>query len=307
MHRLTSVEEWKARLISDGFAPGVSAAWAATLRPHVELEPGKSARLDKTTHHESKFGGRPDLPVDLPWPRREAYSFPEAERRWRKKSSELAVPLTFLAQINLAEVARFRLDFDLPDAGLLLFFYDVENQPWGYDVSHAPGSRVVYVPKGTQTKRVPHPEGKTLMTRAIGMTLGSSLLPVLEADDVVSSAHDYVEDDFERILEWSYLDWLRDGGSRIGGYASDKQGPMEPICQSVTQGLLWGEPAGLGERKDVNLAQARADWKLLLQLEEEFLADSISWGDSGRVFFWCRTDDIHAQQLEKTWTILQCN
>ena len=47
----------------------------------------------------------------------------------------------------------------LPTAGLLLFFYDTETQPWGFDPLDAPGSCVLFVKAETATRRQPDPTG----------------------------------------------------------------------------------------------------------------------------------------------------
>ena len=62
----------------------------------------------------SKFGGAPDVPTDFVWP------------TWKGKS------LTFLAQINLAEVASLEIEKQLPSVGVLLFFVmlDEESSLW---------------------------------------------------------------------------------------------------------------------------------------------------------------------------------
>ena len=64
----------------------------------------------------SKTGGSPDVPKDFEWFR----------------SSE-GTPLTFLMQINFAELHAYDRDGIFPEKGLLYFFYDVEQQPWYWD------------------------------------------------------------------------------------------------------------------------------------------------------------------------------
>src|SRR5690606_36639600 len=61
----------------------------------------------------SYFGGQPPAIEGFEWP--------------RKSGS----PLAFLACLDLAEIPDV-LPW-LPRSGTLLFFYDIENQPWGFD------------------------------------------------------------------------------------------------------------------------------------------------------------------------------
>src|SRR5687767_967685 len=63
----------------------------------------------------SKVGGRPDLPDHLYWP------------------SFRGLPMSFIAQIDLAEVHEWDLNNVLPDQGVLSFFYDSSQHVWGFD------------------------------------------------------------------------------------------------------------------------------------------------------------------------------
>src|SRR5712691_9915419 len=56
----------------------------------------------------TKFGGSPDLPQNQAWPDRNGS------------------PLPFVAQINLADTARYDTKQSLPETGRLLFFFDVD-------------------------------------------------------------------------------------------------------------------------------------------------------------------------------------
>lgn len=75
----------------------------------------------------SKFGGEPDLPPDWKW------QFKKYDRTVKKDdlvnetrfipTVDGVVPMSFLAQINLAETAPFDADKLLPETGILYFFY----------------------------------------------------------------------------------------------------------------------------------------------------------------------------------------
>lgn len=61
----------------------------------------------------SRIGGAPDLPVQERWPER-------ADK-----------PMAFLAQFRLRDVASFETRNVLPSRGMMYFFHDAEEQPWG--------------------------------------------------------------------------------------------------------------------------------------------------------------------------------
>ena len=86
----------------------------------------------------SKLGGRPDLPPDMPWPLRE-------ER----------YPLSFVMQVDLATADTGGV---LPADGLLSFFYDAEDEPWGFEDGDETGSLLLYVPAGTPLARRDFPD-----------------------------------------------------------------------------------------------------------------------------------------------------
>ncbi len=72
----------------------------------------------------SRFGGVPDLPPGVAWPDREG------------------VPMEFIAQIRLADVAGLDPEHRLPPSGSLIFFY---NSQWGTtDSSDAPCCAVIF-------------------------------------------------------------------------------------------------------------------------------------------------------------------
>lgn len=76
----------------------------------------------------SRFGGEPDLPPDVEW-----FTNPTT-----------GAPLSFVAQLNFAELKAFDIDNQLPDQGILYFFYDVEAFPWGFNPKDGAGSRVYF-------------------------------------------------------------------------------------------------------------------------------------------------------------------
>ena len=77
---------------------------------HFSLDCSRTAKIG-----ESKVGGQPDLPEGFEWPKSEYAN------------------LDFLLKIDLATVAPLDPLRELPSSGLLSFFYDLHEQPWGFD------------------------------------------------------------------------------------------------------------------------------------------------------------------------------
>jgi uncharacterized protein YwqG len=77
----------------------------------------------------SKLGGKPDLDPSAIWPCRGE------------------TPLAFLLQINLGELPTCEGRGVLPETGVLSFFYDADDQAWGFDPKDKESWMVVYSPE----------------------------------------------------------------------------------------------------------------------------------------------------------------
>ncbi|WTK84008.1 YwqG family protein [Kribbella sp. NBC_01510] len=94
-------------------------------RPSVRLV--ADAVLPVEALAASRLGGAPDLPPAITWPRNDDE------------------PLSFIAQVNLADVAAYDSEGVLPRAGLLSFFYDAVTQDaWGFDPADHGSAAVIY-------------------------------------------------------------------------------------------------------------------------------------------------------------------
>ena len=76
----------------------------------------------------SHLGSVPALPPGIGWP----------EHKGRR--------LGFLAQLWLPDIHAAHAIGWLPATGSLLFFYDIDEQPWGFDPADRGSARVLYVP-----------------------------------------------------------------------------------------------------------------------------------------------------------------
>jgi uncharacterized protein YwqG len=126
------INDFRNRLIETGLGAHADAL-CALARYAIRLEPDPAGSPDPVG--ACRLGGTPDLPVDLPWPEGDGG------------------PLSFLMQINLAAVASTIPGDELPDRGLLAFFYDAMEQPWGFDPAHHGGWRVLYIAPEADVQR----------------------------------------------------------------------------------------------------------------------------------------------------------
>lgn len=257
---------------------------AGVLRPAVHL---------RTTSEErgSRFGGLPQLPERLTWPAKDG------------------APLGFLACVDLAELAAVeRFDW-LPAKGRLLFFYDAEQQVWGFDPADEGSWRVLFVEPGEDVAEVPAPSGlapehvlsrRCMKFRRVELP-PSAMREGAGALDLTDAEADALED-YRRAL----LGGEEVPSHQIGGYPDPMQGDsMELDCQLVSNGLYCGDESGYQDPRAEALAAGAADWRLLLQMDTDDDLE-VMWGDAGLIYFWIREQDARRRAFDKAWFALQC-
>ncbi len=222
---------------------------------------------------QSKTGGLPDLPAEMPWPR-----------------DEDGMPLHFLAQLNLAEVSPYDATGLLPPKGLLSFFYSVRRQPWE-SVSSDGWFTVLYRENPADCTRQRCPKDLELLRIFHPNTLAyESVLTVADCyDSSVSSLVKNMEACIKS--EWG-MDY------QILGQPNCVQGNMEQQCDEAmgqsTRDTPFEERGG-----------AYSDWVLLLQLDSSE-ETGMMWSDLGKLYFWIRKQDLQAKNFDNMCCILQC-
>lgn len=215
-------------------------------------------------------------------------------------------PLSLIAQLDLAEMRAAGGPDWLPAEGRLLFFYDLELSPWGFDPNDAGGAIVRYetVMSGASGEPDDLPADGRFETYPVRFVPDVSLPSEerLTIDWKTLSAQEQYE--LEAAVEAATP---AEPAHQIGGYPLAVQNDgMELECQLVTSGVYTGNAKGYS-RSNVEAAKpSAADWRLLLQLDTDNDAE-MTWGDTGRLYFWIREQDARAGDFSKTWTILQCH
>jgi uncharacterized protein YwqG len=234
----------------------------------------------------SHFGGAPQLPAGVEWP----------EHNGKR--------LTLLARISLPEVhAAGAVDW-LPRMGALLFFYDAEEEPWGFDPKDAGSARVLLVPDLAQPALADAggPGDFDLATQPITFTAIQSP-PGPDRD-----GFEIQEDEIERFEALGAQAYGGKPRHQIGGFPFCVQNDsMEMECQLVTHGLYLGDETGWNDPRAEQLAAGSADWRLLLQLDDDDEPGMPMWGDCGLLYFWIREQDAREGRFDSGWTILQCS
>lgn len=243
----------------------------------------------------SKTGGLPDVPAEFKWPKRGR------------------TPLAFVAQFNLAELAANDQTKTLPKSGFLWFFYDLEEQPWGFDPKDSDGWGVIYADVAAAAlKRTKFPKGldEEWLLPESKLNFGTAQTFPAAASDSVQALKLSAKE------AKSYQDCLKQSAAAddeenpqhqlLGWPAPLQSADMEGECQLAANGINCGEEVDEKNPKVKALRAGAKDWKLLLQLDSDTDA-GLSWGDGGRLYFWIRQQDLTARRFDRCWAILQCH
>jgi uncharacterized protein YwqG len=245
-----------------------------------------AAQLLKSPHEtRSHFGGAPSLPAGQPWP------------------SNGAVPLAFLACVDLKSLAERLVVPWMPSSGQLLFFYDTENQPWGFDPKHRGGWAVLL-----ETERTAPAQSPTTATsfprRSISFERIATL-PSYERPEIIRLG--LSDEESENLIDVTNNVYGGEPRHQIDGYPSPVQGDaMELECQLVSNGIYCGDSIGYNSARAASLRDGVGDWRLLLQIDSD--GDlGVMWGDAGMLYFWIREADARARRFDRAWVVLQCH
>jgi len=242
-----------------------AAELLALTRPAVELHPLRQPRSSRPGGTSS--GGMPDVGPDFDWPRA------HDER-----------PLSFLLQLDLAELTQLPAAAPLPTSGLLSFFYDTIRQPWGLRHSEIDLWRVVYTPGDVPLRR------------------WQSSLPRLTArrrlPEVALVPH--ASDTLPHQLPFDYSDFYDIDCDPEHAYSTQV---LPPDDLPVHQVLGYPRPI---QHDDHGVASGTGDeWVSLLQLDTDHRLGT-SFGDCGKLHWYIRIDDLLCRRFDAVHVSLQC-
>ena len=273
-----------------------------SLRQHLLPCVGFSLRADAAQHAKSsRLGGAPAVPKSFQWP------------KYNNR------PLDFLLQVNLQEVNKHDSTGLLPAAGLLAFFYDLEEQPWGYDPKNLSFFRTYYFPSDLELFVALCPERYS--TRPALPQMGIEFWPAVSLPTFGSRAWGSLSRQVEKPgaeFDFSAFERLSQAvfraaaptpkgpSHRLGGHSDNIQGDMQLEAQLVMNGLYCGSARGYHDPMRPELEKTCEEWRLLLQLDSDESA-KLMWGDTGLLYFWARQSDVLRGDFSRTWMTLQCS
>ncbi len=343
----TSSEDLARSLATKGIDKAMCEKLAGLAKPMVWLRTRPSADEGDISVGATKIGGRPDLPTGMAWPSRPAYPDGDARKKefaaqvsqidtytWASRAQreemrteakamasmvERAFPLSFIAQINLADVrSAGPVDPDLPDTGLISIFYDTLIQPWGFQVSDHVGTKILYHPGNAGAQSLARSSPPAELTQVPGYT---ALPPAACQHRAAIAPLHWMLASFERLdlpqnVSTAYRDWndqhnasSSDGDDwrchRVSGWPTPVQGDMQTEAALIAKGYYLGDSVGYRAGKAKGDDAEAVDWVLIAQIGSDEEA-GLMWGDVGQLYVWIHRRDLKARRFEKALLFQQC-
>lgn len=245
----------------------------------------------------SKIGGLPDLLSDVAWPEFQG------------------LPMTHVAQLNLAEVAAAAPLTPLPATGLLHFFYDARMESWGYKPEDADAGRVLYCDRpATELRRAPTPLAfrKNDIYPGVIKPFALEFIPIVTLPPWESTIMRPLlsrKEDTQRY--WELEKYLKNRQSikqpehQLLGHPLQIQGDMQLCLALVAAGQELGPGA---DWRNPEIQSAAREWRLLLQVdtEDDPPEKNMLWHDVGLLYFFLRESDLLAGDFSKVRIQLEC-
>lgn len=285
------MEVTKQRIVEQARQRGltrVADQLASLLAPSIRLktEVVPEDNLDVGSSH---LGGTPDLAPETSWPECKG------------------VPMAFLGQIRMSDVAALDHDARLPHSGMLYFFYEAKAQSWGFDPKDQGNWIVIHFDKDLATlQRATPPATLPEESRFHCCQVTFSLEITVPPYDSVAVERLQLSE-AEGNAYANLLDALDQSEPvhRLLGYPEPIQGDMQTECQFVVNGVYVGGGTDVSDARRQSLEKGITDWQLLFQLDSDESMGTM-WGDAGRVYFWVREHDLKNRDFAKALLILQC-
>ena len=250
----------------------------------------------------SKIGGKPALPADFIWTEYNGKGYCDDEYVKR--------PLSFMAQINLEDIAEYDTENLLPKTGVLSFFYELVTMQWGFEPTDRGSARVYYFDDKTTLSARDFPQN---MDEDVYV---SELKISFEKHISLPYPDNFYSDDFdwdkyeECCSELGYEQDAMGNVTKLLGYPDVIQNPMEEECEAVTRGYRRGCPEDfkkISEAEKEDIKKKAGEWILLFQMGTISTDETeIMFGDCGHIYFWIKRSDLNNKNFENVWLILQC-
>lgn len=241
----------------------------------------------------SHFGGKPDVPTGFMWP-----VFKN-------------MPLIFLAQLSCRELAPFDINHELPETGLLSFFYALDGECYGYESRDKGGFRAFWFDESKPLVCSEYPIGipeRNMLPRLGIRFTREATYPHCEDFIILTDRQIDDYDKFEE-AEKELSIHRNDRMHRTLGWADLIQNNTTWKCELLSRGYSFGAdfmkiPEEI--RNGTKLPSVHR-WKLLFQIgtvkEGNF---TLMFGDAGKLYFFIPEEDLKARRFDRVYGEMQC-
>lgn len=235
----------------------------------------------------SKLGGSADLPPGVAWP------------VWKN------IPMSFIGQLRLADVAQFAGAHDLPSTGLLSFFYDAQQQTYGADPADRGGWQAQYYTGAPALlQRTPFPANLPASARFTPCAVTFSAILTLPEQPKLDDPSLTWSPDAEQRYEQFWAAYPSPAARatpqhQVLGHPDTLQDDMRLECQLAAHGI-----ASSNDPRAAELSAGAMAWRLLFQVDSDGNT-GMHWGDGGLLYYWVQRADLPACRFEQTWLISQ--
>ena len=275
-------------------------------RNAVLINYSEDENIEKLPKGSSKIGGKPDLPKDFQWFYYNGEDY--------KKIVENR-PLSFLMQINCEEIHKYDKESLLPEKGMLYFFYELFTMTWGFSPQDRGSAKVFYY-DGEIEDLVPADFPKDMEEDCIipeskinFESMNDYPIDFLDYYDVDDSDEEMERKEKEFKKELEELGYKADT-TKLLGHPELIQEEYWEKCEGVAgKNIYYGSvPIKYGSDEVKNSIKENAkDWILLMQMSELEIGDyGLYFGDSGKIYFNIRKEDLKNKNFDNVWLILQC-
>jgi Domain of unknown function (DUF1963) len=310
-NRAHLIAEWQEMLEPCGLGEHVEAVRALgrpalrMLLDRIEIDEDEPESPEERVIGESRIGGHPDLPPSFVWPEVDGY------------------PLTFAAQINLQEVAKFKNMGDFPKEGLLSFFY----APTPPEEIRDHGARVFHFPMVTELEWRLSPEGAEPISAYSASFAEERVYPCIES-------HFHYESLLPESTVLPFCEILRDGRAgkepvpfaplgnflscvndvydherpthRLLGHPDSIQGDPYLDMEIATREQRWNDWKE-GSVEAYRIRKNSLRWRLLLQIDAKEGDELLLNQDGGFFYFFIPADALAKHDWSQVHGVLQCH
>lgn len=264
------------------FARAVGLSKAVLEEARQQARP--ALHLEHTQEDRSSWiGGDPRVPPDFKWP------------SWQGR------PMTFLAQMDLSEVAAALREPWFPTHGQLYFFHASGDPELGDEPTERGSWRVIYSRAERSTLTAPN-SGSRDMRVFPRTNVTFRRIESLPSEERVMNGREPTNEEFETLLAAQDAPFKGHPRHQMFGYPVPEQNDnMELESELALRGLTYADE-GSNEYRDAT--REAAQWHLLLQLDTD---DDLQmmWEDGGLLFFWIKQTDAAQGNFDRVWMVLQ--